>query len=287
MKIYRIKHQFAPFLMELHGLYMAHAECWDYVNVHVFDNQALSNFGAGHRLTSLPRNCDSKLVTAILEKIQCGKATSEAMEILREYLQCAEKKDKNDEIKSDIKASFKKIFFGLLLIAGGVGGLALMVVLIGLFPGVASWISLLIIPVMAAAVCGIINAVIGCMKLGTGTFFFCFRHESVEQLPGLESALHRFCLQSSPPPPTYPEVMENNTTFPIVPELYAEPPTYQQAVKNSTASSSVRTVTPPICIPVSVSCSQYSPHFFHHHPHSAASNSATNANPPAYSHRYQ
>lgn len=281
MKTYRIKHEFAFFLMGLQGLYLA-SECSDYVKVDVFNNQDLSNFGAGHRLTSLPKNCDNKLITAILEKMQCNKATFEGVKILKEYLQCAEKKDKNNEIKSDIKASFKKIFFGLLLLAGGgVGGLALMLVLIGLFAGVASWISLLIIPVGAAAVCGIINAVIGCLKLGIGMFAFCFRQENVEKLPGLESTLKNLFFQ----PPPYDEVKENYTTYPTAPVLYLELPNYQQAVKNM-AAPSARIVTPPLDIPVLV-FPEHSPHFFHHHPHSVASNSAMNANlPPVYSHRY-
>lgn len=283
MKIYRIKHQFAPFLMGLQGLYMTHAECWDFVNVHVFDNQALSNLGAGHRLTSLPRNCDSKLVIAILGQIQFGKATSASIKTLREYLELAERKDENNKIKSEIKGSFKEIFLGLLIIVvGGVGGLALMVVLMGLFPGVASWISLLIIPVVAAAAYGIIKAVVGCLKLGIGILSFCFRQKNVEQLPVLENALKDFFFR----PPPYDEVKEDYTTYPTAPVLYSELPNYQQAIKNIPAPSA-RIVTPSMDIPVLV-LPGHSPRFFHHHPHFVASNSAMNANlPPAYSHRYQ
>ncbi|WP_342219547.1 hypothetical protein [Rickettsiella endosymbiont of Miltochrista miniata] len=289
MKTYRIKSQFAYFLMGLQGLYITPSECIHYMNVKVFDHQVvLNDLCARHGLTSLPKNCDGELVTAIFEQIQLGKATVASVKMLSEYLRCAEKKDKNNEIKSDIKsdikASLKEIFLGLLLIVGGgVGGLALMVVLMGLFPAVASWIALLSIPTMAAAVCGIITAVIGCLKLGIGIFSFCFREKNTEELPVLENALKNSFFQ----PPLYDEVKENYTTYPTAPVLYSELPNYQQAIKNI-AAPSTRIVTPSMDIPALV-LPQHSPHFFHHHPpHSVASNSAMNANlPPAYSHRCQ
>lgn len=274
MKTYRIKHQFAPFLMGLHGLYMNHTECWDYVDLHVLDNQTQSNLGARSRLTSLSKSCDSELINDVLEQIQFDNVTSESMEVLRKYLQCAEKKDKNNEIKSEIKQALKEIFLSLLLIAvGGVGGLALTAILMGLFPAIASWISLLIIPAVAAATCGVIKALIGCLKLGIGIFSLCFRQKNTGQLPALEDALRRSFFQSSPPPPSYPEVVANNTAFPTA--LYPEPPTYHQAVKNST-SLSIRAETPPVNIPASV-LPYYSAHFFHH-PHPSG-NQVVNDNP--------
>lgn len=283
MKTYRIKHQFAPFLMGLHGLYMNHTECWDYVDLHVLDNQTQSNLGVRSRLTSLSKSCDSELINDVLEQIQFDKVTSESMEVLRKYLQCAEKKDKNNEIKSGIKEALKEIFLCLLLITvGGVGGLALTVLLMGLFPAIASWISLLIIPVVIAAVCGVINSLIGCVKFGIGIFSLCFRQENIEQLPVLEKALRCIFFQPSPPPPSYQAVMRNKTTA-SAPILYSEePPTFDQAVKNN-ASLSTRAVTPPVNIPALV-FPYHSAHFFHH-PHSVSSNSRINdILPPVYMH---
>lgn len=276
MKTYRIKHQFAPFLMGLHGLYMTHTECWDYLNLHVLDNQTPSNLGARSGLTSLSKSCDSELIKDVFEQIQFDKVTSESMEVLRKYLQCAEKKDKNNEIKSGIKEALKEIFLGLLLITvGGVGGLALTVLLMGMFPAIASWISLLIIPVVIAVICGVINSVIGCLKLGIGIFSLCFRQENIEPLPVLERALRRIFFQPSPPPPSYQEVMGNKTVASA--PLYSEdPPTFEQAVKNS-VSPSTRTVTPPVNIPASV-LPYYSAHFFHH-PHPASSNRVVDISP--------
>lgn len=269
MKTYRIKSQFSSVLKGLNGLYITPTESSLYVNINVFDNQ-VQNFCAPHRLTSLPESSNKKLVYDFLKQMQLNKITPEEGGVLREYLQCAEKKDKNDEIKSDIKAAFKKIFFGLLLIAGGgVGGLALMVVLIGLFPGVASWISLLIIPVVAAAAYGIINAVIGCLKLGIGIFSFCFSEKNVDPLPVLEDKLNNLLFRASQPP-AYHEVMKNNALFPTAP-VYSELPTYQQAIENR-ETTSTRKVTPPIDIRVLV-LSQHSSCF-----PSRRSNTATDIN---------
>jgi hypothetical protein len=276
MKTYRIKSQFTSILTGLHGLHITPSESWDYVNVHVFDNQSLSNAGGRNRITSLPRNCDSELVYAVLEQIQFDKATSASVKVLREYLQCAEQKDKNNERKSDIKEALKQIFFGALLFAiGGVGGFALTVLLIGLSPASASWISLLIIPTVVAAVWGVMKAGIGCLKLGIGIFSFCFSPKNIEQLPLLKNELQRCFFEPPPPPPSYQELIENKTIA-SAPVLYTEPPTYQQAVENITALST-RAITPPIYIPAFVPLPGHTAHFFHH-PH-AVSNQMVNDNP--------
>ena len=282
MKTYRIKSQFSSVLKGLNGLYITPTESSLYVNINVFDNRAY-NLYAPHRLTSLPESSNKKLVYDFLKQMQLNKITPEEVDVLREYLQCAEKKDKNNEIKSDIKAAFKEIFFGLLFIAGGgVGGLALMVVLMGMFPGVASWISLLIIPVVAAAAYGVINAVIGCLKLGIGIFSFCFRQKNADQLPVVENKLNNLLFQANQPP-AYQEIIKNNTKF-TEPALYSELPTYQQAIKNI-AAPSVRTATPPINIPTLVTLPSHSSHFFHHHLHHSVSNRSVvnNTPPPVYS----
>ena len=232
MKTYRIKRAFATILSDVKGLHMTSTNCWESVNVTAFDNRFLRNFNASKKLTTLPRNCNRELVNIILEQMQSDKTPIEQVRVLRKYLKCAEKKDKNDEIKSNLKQALKQVFLGLLLVVvGGVGGFALMLLLLSLWPASTSGISFLIIPIVAAATYGIIKAGVGCLKLVFGIFSFCsMSQKNIDQLPLLENALRGFCLQSSQPP-SYHEVM---TTLPTAPGLYFEElPTYQQAVSLS------------------------------------------------------
>jgi hypothetical protein len=272
MKIYRIKKTYASILMGLHGLYMTPSGCCHYVDVNVFDYQTPSYFTSRNRLTRLPKKCDRKLVYDILEQIQLDNATSESVKMFREYLQCAEKKDKNNKIKSDIKKAIKQIFLGLLIIVvGGVGGFGLMSFLMSLSAVGASWASFLLIPIVVALVYGAIKAGVGCLKLGVGIFSVCFRQKNVEQLPMLENELRLFFLQ----PPSYSEVMRNTKIIPSAPELYSEPPTYQQAVKNSSILPT-RPVTLPLYIPALVPLPRHSMFF---HPHLAATDNGVRDTP--------
>ncbi|MGC1854512.1 MAG: hypothetical protein WA659_03970 [Candidatus Aquirickettsiella sp.] len=263
MKTYRIKRTYASILVGLQGLYMTPSECRDYVNVNVFDNQTLSNLDPRNRLARLPKKCDRELVYATLEQIQSDNATIESVKILREYLEYAEKKDKNNEIKSDIKKAVKQIFWGLLvMVVGGLGGFGLMFLLMSLWPVCASWASFILIPIVAALAYGAIKVIVGCLKLGAGVFSFCFRQKNVEQLTVLENALRGFCDQLSSLPPSYTEVMVNNKSFPSAPKLDTGLPSYEQAVKNI-AALSAQTI-PAMGIPNSAPLPGYSVHSFHH-----------------------
>lgn len=277
MKTYRIKKQFESELKGLNGLHITPTERQDYININVLDNH-INYLCTRHELKALPENSNKQLVHDFLKQIQFNKITDEQqVQKLRVYLQCAENKDKNNEIKSDVKASLKQFFKGLLLIGvGGAGGFVLMVFLMGLLPAAASCIAFLIIPIMAAATYGIIKTVLGCLKLAIGIFSFCFRQKNVEQLSTLEKELCDSIPFRAPPPP-YCEVKENYTTYPIAPALDSELPTYQQAIE--IAALSAKTATQPSAIPASVL--PPSPHFFHHHLHHSVSNpSAVNATPP-------
>jgi hypothetical protein len=264
METYRIKSQFVPIFMGLHGLHITPSEAWDYVNVHVFDHQVLSNLGPHNRFTSLPRNCDSGLIHTVLEQTQHNKTTPKQIRKLKEYLQLAIQKDKNDEIKSDLKEAIKQVFLGLLIIVvGGSSGFALMILLMGLSPASASWLSFLFIPIVAVAVYGAMKLGVGCLKFGIGVFSLCFRQKNTEQLPMLENTLRCLCFQPIPPPPSYQEVMENNSIFPSAPIYSEEPPTYQQALNSAALSAHTAHTLSAVCVPVLVSWSGGdSAHFF-------------------------
>lgn len=174
-------------------------------------------------MSRLPKSCNTELVCTVLSELQRGHATSKMTIKLKEYLQYAEKKDKNNEIKSGIKQAIKRIFFGLFFVVAAITGCMLMLMLIGLYPVNASWLSLLAIPIVAVATYGIIDSLIGVIKLGFGIFSFCFHYKNRKQLLELENALHRLLN-----PPSYLEAMAN--AFPTAPALNSKPPTYDEAM---------------------------------------------------------
>lgn len=266
MKKYRIKKTDASTLSGLRGLHIA-PFCEHYLEVLVLEDNVFSHFNACREISLLPKSSDMGLVCAVLNEMQRGNATSETVTTLKNYLQYTEKKDKNSEIKSDVKQAIKQIFFSLALIVAAVAGCMLMLLLIGLYPVYASWISLLIIPIVAVAAYGIINSLIGVVKFGFGVFSFCFRHNNRGQLLELENALHRLLL-----PPSYREVMDN--TPPTAPAWYSEPPTYQEAMKNG-ENFSTPVKTSPIYTPVRTSL-EHSPHFFPPPSYTATNNRANN-----------
>ncbi|WP_342227129.1 phage holin family protein [Rickettsiella endosymbiont of Rhagonycha lignosa] len=268
MKKYRIKKIDASTLNGLRGLHIA-PFCEHYSEVFVLDDNVFSHFNACREISLLPKSSDTGLVCAILNEMQRGNATSETVTTLKKYLQYTEKKDKNSEIKSGLKQAIKQIFFGLALVVAAVAGCVLMLLLIGLYPVNTSWISLLIIPIVAVAAYGIINSLVGVVQFGFGIFSFCFRHNNKGQLLELENALHRFCLS---PPPSYREVMDNMP--PTAPVCYSELPTYQQAMKNgATFSTPVNTSTVYPSIRTSL---EHSAHFFPPPSYTATNNRATN-----------
>ncbi|MFZ0219358.1 MAG: phage holin family protein [Candidatus Aquirickettsiella sp.] len=256
MKIYRIKKSLAAILDGLDGLQMTRSESCYYMNVHVLDNQIRSNLNSYYRRTSLPKSCDNELVHVLFEQIQFDERTPEQVEILKEYLQLAKKKDKNNEIKSDLKKAIKQIILGLLMIAGIAGGFGLVFFLMSLSPVNAGWVALLIIPTLGIASWGLIKLVVGCFNLGLGFFSLCFRQKNIGRLPLLENQLHHVCCQPALPPPSYSEVMRNSKAIPSAP---LEPPTYQQD------SALLRCPTLP-------------GFFLHHPPHRAASENAVHDN---------
>lgn len=266
MKKYRIKKIDASTLNGLRGLHII-PFCEHYSEILVLDDDVFSHLGACREISLLPKSSDAGLVCAVLSEMQRGNATSETFTKLKDYLQYTEKKDKNSEIKSDVKQAIKQIFFSLALIVAAVAGCMLMLLLIGLYPVYASWISLLIIPIVAVAAYGIINSLIGVVKFGFGVFSFCFRHNNRGQLLELENALHRLLL-----PPSYREVMDN--TPPTAPAWYSEPPTYQEAMKNG-ENFSTPVKTSPIYTPVRTSL-EHSPHFFPPPSYTATNNRANN-----------
>lgn len=250
MKKYRIKKIDALILKGLSGLHIIPL-CQHYSEVLVLDDNVFSHFGACREISILPKSSDTGLVCAVLNEMQRGNATSETVKKLKDYLQYTEKKDKNSEIKSDVKQAIKQFFFGLALVMGAVAGCMLMLLLIGLYPLYVSWISLLSVPIVAVAAYGIINSLVGVVKFGFGIFSFCFRHNNRGQLLELENALHRFCFS---PPPSYQEVMDN-----------------------------CNTQTSPIYIPVQqTSSSGYTPSFYHRSPDDVRQNWENEDSPPAY-----
>lgn len=258
MKKYRIKKIDASTLKGLRGLHIIPL-CQRYSEVLVLDDNVFGHFGACREISILPKSSDTGLVYAVLNEMQRGNATSETVQKLKDYLQYTEKKDKNSEIKSDVKQAIKQFFFGLALVMGAVAGCMLMLLLIGLYPLNVSWISLLSVPIVAVAAYGIINSLVGVVKFGIGIFSFCFRHNNKGQLLELENALHRFCLS---PPPSYHEVVDNT------------PPTYQQAMNNG-ENFSMPMKTSPINTPIRTS-SEHSAHFFPPPSYTATNNRATN-----------
>lgn len=268
MKKYRIKKIDALTLNGLRGLHII-PFFEHYSEILVLDGNVFSHFGACREISSLPKSSDTGLVCAVLSEMQRGNATSETATKLKVYLQYAEKNDKNSEIKSDLKQAIKQIFFGLALVTAAIAGFMLMPLLIGLFPLYVSWISLLIVPIVAVAAYGIINSLVGVVKFGFGIFSFCFRQNNRGQLLELENALHRFCLA---PPPSYREVMDN--TRPNAPAWYSELPTYQQAMQNG-KNFSMPVKISPINTPVRTSL-EHSPHFFPPPSYNATNNRATN-----------
>jgi hypothetical protein len=268
MKKYRIKKIDALTLSGLRGLHIA-SLCEHYSEVFVLDDNVFSHFNACREISFLPKSSDTGLVYAVLNKMQRGNATSETVTTLKNYLQYTARKDKNSEIKSELKQAIKQIFFGLALVVAAVAGCMLMLLLIGLYPVNTSWIALLIIPIVGVAAYGIINSLVGVVKFGFRIFSFCFRHNNKGQLLELENALHRFCLSL---PPSYHEIMDN--TPPTAPASYSELPTYQQAMKNGETFS--RPVSPsPIYPPVRTSL-EHSAHFFPPPSYTATNNRATN-----------
>src|ERR1043165_4174082 len=252
MKKYRIKKIDALTLSGLRCLHIV-PSCEHYSEVLVRDDNAFSYLGACREIMSfLPKSSDTGLVCAVLSEMQRGNASSETVTTLKKYLQYTEKKDKNNEIKSDLKQAIKQIFFGLALVVAAVAGCMLMLLLIGLYPANISWISLLSIPIVAVAAYGITNSLVGVLQFGFGIFSFSFRHNNKGQLLALENALHRFCLS---PQLSYREVMDN--TPPTAPAWYSysEMPTYEQAMKNGKT---------------------YSTHFFPPPSYTATNNRATN-----------
>ncbi len=228
MKNYLIKNQLASSLVGLPGVYVSpHYE--EYKHVEVYDVQG---HGIGFYrgiVRGLPKSVNTRLVHNFLNQLEQGKARPEGIGSLRKYLQCAEKKDKNSEINADIKNAFKDILFGLLLIMGSVGGFMLTVMLTGLFPVYASWISLLLLPIVAFAIYGGINSLVGIVKLGHGLISACFRKSNVESLPLLEKQLKFDVLQSELP--SYEEIEKKDYYQPnsITYESELPPPSYQQA----------------------------------------------------------
>lgn len=268
MKKYRIKKIDALTLNGLRGLHIVPL-CQHYSEILVLEQNIFSHFGECRQISLLPKSSDMGLVCAVLNEMQRGNATSDTVTTLKKYLQYTEKKDKNSEIKSDLKQAIKQIFFGLALTVGAVAGCMLMLLLIGLYPVYASWISLLIIPIGAVAAYGIINSLVGVVKFGFGIFSFCFRHNNRGQLLELENALHRFCLS---PPPSYRDVIDN--TPPTAPAWYSELPTYQQAMKNH-ENFSTPVKTSPMYTSVRTSL-EHSAHFFPPPSYTTTNNRANN-----------
>lgn len=227
MKTYLIRNQFASSLVGLPGIYVTPYSS-DYKHVDVFDVQ---NHPLGFRkglIRGLPNSVNAGLVHDFLKQLQQGKVSPEGIASLKKYLQCAEKKDKNSEINADIKSGFKDVIFGLLLIMVSAGGFILTVMLTGLFPVYASWITLLLIPVVTVAVYGGINALVGLVKLGVGLISSFFRKNNVESLPLLEKQLKLDILQSELP--SYDDTQKNYyQSISVAHESELAPPTYQQA----------------------------------------------------------
>ncbi|MEN9449997.1 MAG: hypothetical protein RJA83_611 [Pseudomonadota bacterium] len=280
MTIYRIKKNDASILKGLRGLHIL-SHRGNSTEIMVIDHPAFSNLGTGTSMSILPKNCNTELVCTFFKKMHDGKITSESVKILKEYLQYTEKKDKNNEIKSDLKGALKEIFYGLFILAGSVAGFTLM--LMGMATALAGWMSFLIIPIVVLAIYGVLNTLVGVVKFGFGIFSFGFRQNNTEKLLELENKIYRLCMPSSAPPPSYEEVVDN--TMPATAPGLQELPTYVQAVNNA-AELSMRQQTSPINIP-RPALAHYSPHFFQHCPHFVSSNGAVNNNlPPAYSYRY-
>lgn len=240
MKTYLIKNQFAASLMGLPGVYV-HPYSYEHKSVEVFDVQ--DNLGFCKGIVTLPKSSNTRLVHQFLKQLQQNNARPEGIESLRKYLHCAQKKDKNGVINADIKDALKDILFGLLLIMGSVGGFLLTALLAGLFPVYASWISFLIIPVVALAVYGGINTLVGVIKLGVGIVSYCFRKNNTESLSGLEQTLKTNVLNADLP--SYEDIQKNYyQPTAISYENEVPPPTYQQA----TELLSTRAATSPVYV---------------------------------------
>lgn len=229
MKTYSINNQFAASLMGLPGIYVnpnPYSSEHKRLKVEVFDVQDLDCLCRGRG--TLPKSINTRLVHEFLKQLQQNKARPEGIESLKKYLRCAQEKQKNSERNTDIKKTLKDILFGLLLIMGSAGGFMLMVLLTGLFPVYASWISLLAIPIVALAVYGGINILVGVIKLGYGIVSCCFRKNDTKSLSLLEQALKTNVLNADLP--SYEDIQKNYyQPTSVAYENELPPPTYQQA----------------------------------------------------------
>lgn len=234
MKTYWIKKMYANKLKNLHGLIIAPSERGYYVNINVFDYQTMRNFDANHSLVCLPKNCDNTLIHAALGQIQLDKAAFEQVERLKEYLNLAKEKDKNDLIRSNLKQSLNQIFLGFFIVLlAGIAGASLIFLITILSPVSAGWIALLTLPIAGTVALGLLKLSLGCFKLGIGIFSIFFRKKNIEQLPQLENQLRSCYVQALSSPPSYYEVMENHKEFPSMPDLHTEPPTYQEVIESN------------------------------------------------------
>lgn len=275
MKIYLVKRSEALILNGLNGLHQAPYND-NYTQILINDPYDLNNkLAVQKKISSLPKNCDIRLVCSFLMQMQQGNTTFESVKLLKKYLECAEKKDSNDA-ESHIMRRIKKVVFGVFYLMSGIGGFLLMTLLIGLLPAYGSWISCLIVSVGAVTFYGITNSLIGIFQLAVKILSCCFQQKSTDndsvQLRLLEEALRHSCLEFSSLPPSYHEQV-NHTMHPISAEL--DPPTYEQAM-------SMYTETSPSNTPIQQSfSSRYSPNFYHSFPSSNYSKVNEDL-PPAY-----
>lgn len=154
----------------------------------------------------------------------------------KKITKCAEKKDKNTEINTGIGNALKNILYGLSLVMSSAAGFMLTMLLMGLFPVCVSWIALLFIPIVAFAIYGAINTLVGIVKLGFGLVSCCFRKNNTESLELLGQELMFDILKSDLP--SYEDVQKNN--YPLVSASTREelpPPTYRQAMELPTQTA--------------------------------------------------
>ena len=223
MKTFRIKNELASSLAGLPGVFVRFSST-GYSQVRLIDS-------------GLPKSANASLVNDFLQQMQYDKANPEKVQLLIEYLQCAEKKDKNKKIDGDVVNALKQMLYGMLLVLSSAGGVLLTLLLTGLFPVYASWIALLLIPCVALAIYGGLNTLVGVIKLGFGVVACCVAKNNIESFSFLEQELKNNVVNSDLP--SY-EDTQKNYYQPIFLENEC-PPSYQQATELPT-----RMVTPPV-----------------------------------------
>lgn len=230
MKTFWIKDQLASSLVSLSGLSVRRSN---------LDN------GYEVEVSGLPKSAKTELVCGYLQHIQQNESNLEKIQLLKKYLQCAEKKDKNTKINTGIVNALKNLLYGLSLVMSSVAGFMLTMVLMGLFPVCASWLALLFIPIAAFAIYGAINTLVGIAKLGYGMISCCFRKNTTESLALLEQELMFQIFKSGLP--SYEDTQDTQKNYyqprSVDNENELPPPTYQQAMELPT-----QTATPSLYV---------------------------------------